>query len=84
MAEVEGGERGGWGGDVDAVEVEGGDVRGEEGVEVERDAACACAEVEDSEGWWRGRGGGEEAGGEVGGYVFCFWSVIQSRLVFGL
>lgn len=49
---------------------------GEERVEVERYAACACAEIEDAEGAWRARGGGreEEEGGEVGGYVLCFCS----------
>lgn len=34
--------------------MEGWDVEVEEGVEVEGYAACACAEVEDAEGAWRG------------------------------
>lgn len=58
----------GEGGDIDAVnvEVEGGDVGTEEGVEVQGYAACAGAEVEDTEGVWRGCGG-EEEGDEMGG-----------------
>lgn len=49
-------ERNGEGGDVDAVdvEVEGGDVGVEEGVEVQGYAACAGAEVEDTEMVWMG------------------------------
>lgn len=47
----------------------------EEGVEVQGYAACAGAEVEDAERGWRG-GGGEDEGGEVGGYAFGFWSVV--------
>lgn len=48
----------GEGGYVDAVDVEvvGGDVWGEEGVEVQGYAACAGAEVEDTEGGWMGGG----------------------------
>lgn len=51
MGEVFVCEGNGEGGDVDAVdvEVEGGDVGVEEGVEVQGYAACAGAEVEDTE-----------------------------------
>lgn len=54
------------GGDIDAVDVGMGDGGVEEGVEEERDAACAGAEVEDADG---GEWGGvsEEGAGEVGG-----------------
>lgn len=63
------------------MDVEGGGGGGEEGVQVEGYAACACAEVEDAEGALKGggRGGGGEEGGEMGGYVFCFWSVVYYR-----
>lgn len=47
-------EVGGVRGNVDALDVEGGDGAREEGREEERDAARACAEVEDGEvleGW---------------------------------
>ena len=40
--------------DVDACDVEGWVGGGEEGVDVEGDAACAGAEVEDAEGFLRG------------------------------
>ena len=43
-------EVGGLRGDVEAEEAESGGVKGEEGGEEERDAACACAKVEDAEG----------------------------------
>ena len=67
------------------MEVERWDVWGEERVQEERYAACARAEIEDAEGMLGARGGREEEGGEVGGYVFCFWSaerkVCQSVLM---
>lgn len=65
----------GCGGDVDAVQAERWDLRGEEGVEEERYAACARAEVERAERFRWPRGGREDEGGEVGGYVFCFGPV---------
>lgn len=48
--EVPGGEFGGCGGYVDAVDVEGWKGWAEQGVQQEGYAACACAEVEDAEG----------------------------------
>ncbi len=50
---------------------------------MERYAACACAEVEDAEVEERDGGGGEEEGGEVGGYVFGLWSGVCGWLVIG-
>lgn len=67
MGEVLVCEAGGSSGDVDAAEVERWDAGGEERVKEERYASCACAEVEDAERVWRGRGRREEEGCEVGG-----------------
>lgn len=78
VVEVCAGEGCGEGGDVEAVEVQGGGKWGEEGVKVQGDAAGAGAEVEDVEGFGEG-GGGEEEGGEVGGYGFGFGSVVHMR-----
>ena len=66
VVEVFVGESDGKGGDVDAVDKRVGDLRVEEGVEEEGDAACAGAEVEDLEGWGVGEAG-EEGVREVGG-----------------
>ena len=83
VCQVLGCERGGLGRYVNAVDVEVGDGGTEEGVQVKRDAACARAEVKNTEGGVRlvvvvlVR----NEGGEVSGYGFCFWARSSERLI---